>query len=56
MVLLGFYHDSSLFTSPAPWQVFTLEHLTTGIVCERERERERDRVHMVGVPERIGAL
>ena len=26
----------------------------TGIV--RERERERERVHMAGVPERIGAL
>ena len=48
LVLLGFYHDSFLFTSP----VFTLEYMTTGIVKERGRER----VHMVGVPERIGAL
>ena len=46
MALLGFYHDSSLFTSK--WKVFMLEHITTGIVCVcvcvRERERERERM------------
>ena len=31
-----------------------LEHMMTGIM--REREKERERVHVVGVPERIGAL
>ena len=46
MALLEFYHDSSLL-SPM-WLVFTLEHVTTGIVWER--------VHMAGVPERIGAV
>ena len=49
MALLGFYHDSSLFTSPMI--VFMLEHVMTGIV----RERDRERVHMAGVPKRIGA-
>ena len=46
MALLGFHHDSSLFTSPL--QVFMLEHVTTGIV--------RGRVHMAGVPKRLEAL
>ena len=34
------FHDSSLL--PTPWQVFTLDHMTTGIV--------REKVHMVGYP------
>ena len=32
MVLLGFYHHSSVFSS----HVFKLEHMMTGIVCVRE--------------------
>ena len=45
MVLLRFYHDSSLFTS----------HVTsTHAGAHDDRHCERERVHM-GVPERIGA-
>ena len=47
MALLGFYHDSSLFTS----------HVTSihaGALDDRHCEKER--VHIAGVLERIGAL
>ena len=53
MVLLGFYHDSSLFTSTVT-SIHTGAHNDRHCVCERERERER--VHMVRVPERIRTL
>ena len=46
MVLLGFHNDSSLFTSPV-----TSIHAGA---CD-DKHCERERVHMVGVPKRIGA-
>ena len=45
MVLLGFYHDPSIFTSPM-----------TSIHAGAQYNRHCERVHLAGVPKRIGAL